>query len=48
LNDQWLPWSLWPWAILISGAVLLWRNAARATPDLPFCSSAPINPPPPL
>jgi Glycosyltransferase family 87 len=48
LNDRWLPWSLWPWAILISGAVLLWRNAARATPDLPFCSSASINPPRPL
>lgn len=48
LNDQWLPWSLWPWFILISGAVLLWRNAARAAPALPFCSLASINPPPPL
>jgi hypothetical protein len=48
LNDQWLPWSLWPWVILIAGAVLLWRNAAKATPELPFYSSTSINPPPPL
>jgi hypothetical protein len=47
-NDQWLPWSLWPWVILIAGAVLLWRNAANATPELPFYSSTSINPPPPL
>ncbi len=47
LNDRWLPWSLWPWAILIVGAILPWKRALRATPSLRLCSLVSVNPPPP-
>jgi hypothetical protein len=31
---DWVPWSLWPWAILIGGLILLWRNARHLDPSL--------------
>jgi hypothetical protein len=34
LNTVWTPWSLWPWATLIVGLVLLWKQATAADPSL--------------
>ena len=34
LNTVWTPWSLWPWATLILGMILLWKKAAAADPSL--------------
>jgi Gpi18-like mannosyltransferase len=34
LNTVWTPWSLWPWAALIIGGILLWRKAVVADPTL--------------
>lgn len=44
LNDQWIPWSLWPWAILIAGGFVLWQRALRADPTLRLWSLAPVYP----
>lgn len=32
--NLWMPWSLWPWATLIFGMVLLWKKSAAADPSL--------------
>jgi hypothetical protein len=34
LNTVWTPWSLWPWATLLAGMILLWRQATAADPSL--------------
>jgi hypothetical protein len=34
LYTAWTPWSLWPWATLILGMILLWKKAAAADPSL--------------
>jgi uncharacterized membrane protein len=34
LNPIWTPWSLWPWATLIFGMILLWKKAVAADPSL--------------
>jgi uncharacterized membrane protein len=34
LNMIWTPWSVWPWAILIAGMVILWHRATRTNPGL--------------
>jgi hypothetical protein len=34
LNRIWTPWTVWPWAALILGMVLLWKKAAKANPAL--------------
>ena len=44
LNDQWIPWSLWPWATLILGGYVLWQRARQADPALRLCSLAAVNP----
>jgi hypothetical protein len=44
----WLPWALWPWFILIAGAIFLWKKAACEDPRLRFWSLAPINSKSPL
>ena len=28
-NEKWLPWSIWPWTVLIIGMVVLWRKAVK-------------------
>jgi len=27
LNLIWTPWTIWPWMVLIAGALFLWREA---------------------
>jgi len=34
LNTVWTPWSLWPWAVLIAGLIISWKNARRRYPSL--------------
>jgi hypothetical protein len=34
LNSLWTPWSLWPWAALLVGMILLWKKARAANPEL--------------
>jgi Gpi18-like mannosyltransferase len=34
LNTAWTPWTIWPWATLLIGMILLWKNAKRANPAL--------------
>lgn len=34
LNTVWTPWTMWPWAALILGMVLLWRKAVISDPTL--------------
>jgi hypothetical protein len=34
LTSMWMPWSLWPWTLLIVGLLLLWRRASAADPTL--------------
>ena len=31
--DSWSPWSNWPWAVLLSMAIVFWRKAVRADPS---------------
>src|ERR1700686_594826 len=38
LNTVWTPWSIWPWATLILGMILLWKKAAAADPSLRLSS----------
>jgi hypothetical protein len=33
-RELWAPWSLLPWAVLVTGSLALWGNAARAKPVL--------------
>jgi hypothetical protein len=37
--NLWVPWSLWTWAALIAGMILLWRQAKAADPSLLLFSS---------
>jgi len=37
-KTDWTPWSIWPWAILIAAAVLLWQRARREQPSLRLLS----------
>ena len=34
LNTVWTPWTIWPWAALILGTILIWRNC-KATDSSP-------------
>ena len=34
LNTAWTPWSLWPWAVLILGMILFWREAREVDSSL--------------
>jgi uncharacterized membrane protein len=34
LNTVWTPWTIWPWATLICGMVLLWKQSIAAEPSL--------------
>lgn len=34
LNAVWTPWSIWPWATLLAGMILLWKQATVADPSL--------------
>jgi uncharacterized membrane protein len=38
LNTVWTPWTIWPWAALIVGMILLWRKALKADPTLSLFS----------
>ncbi len=38
LTVEWVPWSAWPWATLIIGALLLWKRAQQTDPALRLCS----------
>jgi Gpi18-like mannosyltransferase len=33
-KTDWTPWSIWPWAILVVTAVLLWQQSRRDHPSL--------------
>jgi hypothetical protein len=35
---DWTPWSIWPWAILIGAAFLLWKQGRRDRPSLRLLS----------
>lgn len=41
-NSDWVPWSLWPWAILIAGIIVLWKGAVRSESSLSLFSFEPI------
>jgi len=45
-NLDWTPWSLWPWAVLIAGLIIFWKNARRRYPSLRLLSldALPIRP----
>lgn len=34
LNTTWTPWTIWPWAVLAIGMVLLWVKATSASPSV--------------
>ncbi|MEY2537211.1 MAG: hypothetical protein QOG67_951 [Verrucomicrobiota bacterium] len=34
LNTVWTPWSVLPWAALIAGMIVLWKNARKVDPTL--------------
>jgi len=34
LNTIWTPWAVWPWAVLIAGSIVLYRQVARKSRDL--------------
>lgn len=38
LNTVWTPWGVWPWAVLITGMVLLWKRSRVANPSLRLLS----------
>lgn len=38
LAVEWVPWTVWPWATLIVGAILLWKRAVQENPSLRLCS----------
>ncbi|MGH8092038.1 MAG: hypothetical protein ACREIF_01010 [Chthoniobacterales bacterium] len=44
LAVEWTPWTAWPWATLIIGAILLWKRAQGAAPELRLCSLEPVSP----
>ena len=37
-QNDWTPWSIWPWAILVVAAVLLWKQGRRDYPSLRLLS----------
>jgi hypothetical protein len=37
-NGDWVPWSIWPWAVLIAGLIIFWKNARRHYPSLRLLS----------
>ena len=39
---DWTPWSIWPWAILVVGTVLLWKQSRRDDPSLRLLSLAAV------
>src|ERR1700731_748959 len=34
LNTVWTPWTIWPWAVLVAGLVILWKKAGETNPSL--------------
>ena len=38
LNTVWTPWTIWPWATLLAGMILLWKEARVADPSLRLLS----------
>jgi len=42
LNPLWTPWTVWPWATLIIGLVVLWKKASAADPALRLFTLAPL------
>lgn len=43
-NGDWLPWSVWPWGVLIAGLIVLWKQAANRHSSLRLVSLAPVGP----
>ncbi len=43
LTVEWVPWSIWPWATLIVGAILLWRRRLQAERGFRLCSFTPLD-----
>ena len=31
LNTVWTPWGVWPWAVLLTGMILLWKTASAVS-----------------
>ena len=46
LNTVWTPWSVWPWAALVIGMVLLWKKSVAAHSGLRLFSLKALNPAP--
>ena len=44
LNTVWTPWTIWPWAALVVGLIVLWRNAAAADSSLRLFSLKTVRP----
>lgn len=43
-NLDWTPWTVWPWAILIAGMVILWKRAQSRDPLLRLVSLEKVAP----
>ena len=43
-NAEWTPWSAWPWGVLITAQIILWRTAKQRYPSLRFLSLEPFTP----
>jgi hypothetical protein len=41
-RDQWAPYSLLPWAVLIAGAIALWRKRSETASAVPVISYEPV------
>jgi hypothetical protein len=41
LNTTWTPWTIWPWATLLIGMILVWKNGRLANPALRLFSFDP-------
>jgi uncharacterized membrane protein len=47
LNSVWTPWSLWPWATLLVGMIVVWTKAATMDPSLRLFSLRTLREPSP-
>jgi Gpi18-like mannosyltransferase len=37
-NIDWVPWSVWPWAVLVASLIIFWNTARRRYPSLRLLS----------
>jgi len=43
LNTVWTPWTIWPWATLLAGMIVLWQQARKADSSLRLFSFATVS-----